>query len=535
MFRAHTKNRFKKKKKGAKTKKPQITRTRLSDEQKKVVQEASQLLQYWVVYALISSVFQTLLLLPIASRILSNVNTKPRAASSLPWKQKKLTSWLNRINIKPSKEFLEEGKLLFFIWLRMLPTSFAGRNKGDSETDGEGKLPTGNTTVKNRVAAFEKAKSKVRKDSKAPFSNLPVDIIYDRLSPLVIAALSSSSRLLQNDGSIDANGPKSFLMRGVAMCRSFLDAMVWTKMISAKTKERIIVILVECSDLLPASVSFFMPSYFTNYGIIFVSFLVPSGKSAIACNSLKKTQTNTEIVKSMESTLRFLEYWIIQTIVYWIISAFTPVLAWVPLSTHLTLILWAYVQLEVVTTSWYNALEWDLVAFGLLNAHPHQKDAENVKVEDTTAMKVFNRIAKHVPSSLPSQDSIASGTSNGEEGVQKDESRNEEITTTDQSKKDKTINEVLQETVESKQDAIEPTEVDGGEPSLETNDGLETKRDNIADKKSKPSLETNSGLKIEKDFISEKESESSLSTHDEEAKNGGQITEFKTDAENIVQ
>jgi hypothetical protein len=393
--------------KGTEKKKSHITRTRLSEDQKQVVEEASKLMQYWVVNSLIYSAVQTYMLMPFLGRVLTNVNIKSKPVSSLPWKQKK-SLWLNRIDIKPSAEFFEECKLLFFIWLRMLPTSLTGSNKRDLGKSQDGKSSANSNNVKKRVAAFENTKTKARKDNKIPFSNLPVDIIYERLSPMVIALLSSSSRLLQHGSTVSTNGPQTLLMRAVALCRSFLDAMVWTKMISANTKDRIITILVECSDLLPASVTLFMPAYFTSYGIVFVSLLVPSGKSAIAYNSLKGTKTNTETVKIMESTLRYLQYWVVQSIISWILSAFSPILAWVPLSTHMALLVWAYAQLEGTTISLYNILEWDLVAFGLLNANPHQENAENMNVEDSVTMKVFNSIAKHVPSSLPSQDSIAS-------------------------------------------------------------------------------------------------------------------------------
>lgn len=408
-------------------KKSQVVRTRLSEEQKQVVEEASQLLQYWVVYALIYSAAQTMLLLPIVSRFFSNVNTKAKPISSLPWKRKKI-SWLDRIDFKPSKEFFDECRLLFFVWLRMLPTSLTGGSKrGAGKNDDVKSAPNASAghSVKKRIAAFENSKSKLRKDIKNPFSNIPIDIIYDRLSPMVISALSSSSRLLihHHDSSVAAASGhhRSLLMRGVGFCRSFLDAMVWTKMISTDTKNWIVGVLVECSDLLPASVTLFMPAYFTNYGIIFVSLIVPCAKSAIACNSLKGSKTNTETVKIMEeSALRFMQYWIIQSIISWTISAFSPVLAWVPLSTHMALLVWAYAQLEGTTVSLYNTLEWDLVAFGLLNPNLHQqKESSDINIEDSMAMKVFNSIAKHVPSSRPSQDSLAI-SSDGDKSDEKD-------------------------------------------------------------------------------------------------------------------
>ena len=399
--------------------KAKTIRTSLSDEQKQVTEEASQLLQYWIVHALISAMFQTCMLLPILSRILSSMNMKSQNISSLPWKQKKM-SWLNRIN--PGAEFFQECKLFFFIWLRLLPTSFTGAS--DGSVDGKGGLSTGEVGVKNRVAALEHSRLKSRKSTKAPFSNRPVDIIYERLSPCVIALVSSSSHLLEHSGDDGGESKQSFVRRGVNMCKGFLDAMVWTKMISEKTKSQIISVLVECSDLLPAFVTLFMPSYFTSYGIIYVQLIVPSATSASSYNALKGVKTNTELVRIMAAAVRYLQYWVIQGIIAWILSAFSPVLAWVPLSTHMIWIVWAYTQLEGTTVYLYNVIEWDLVAFGLLKAHAHGQDP-SMDVNDTVTMKVFNSIAKRVPSGLPSQDSSGGDGDGKEDNVGKNDAGDE--------------------------------------------------------------------------------------------------------------
>ena len=382
---------------------------RLSDDQKQVVDKALQLLQYWVVYALMRTVAQTLMLIPIVSRLLSNIQLKEQKVSSLPWKQKKST-WLNRIKL--SREVFQECKLLFFIWLRLLPTSLTSTSSVSNE---------------DKEAVLEKPKS--RRSATVPFSNRPVDIIYERLSPMIVALVSSSSHLLQVDVSeSNKDGPQSFVSRGVAWCRSLLDVMVWTKMISEKTKGRIISTLVEWTDLLPAMVTLCMPSYFTKYGIIFVQLIVPSANSARCHESLKGVKTNTETVKIMSVGLRYLKYWIIEGILSWILSAFAPLLAWIPLSTHAILVLWAYAQNESIIHRLYNALEWDLIAFGFLKAHPHQEGAD---FNDTVTMKVFNSIAKRVPSNLSqsSQTVLVENVDDKESGSGVVETREEGETT----------------------------------------------------------------------------------------------------------
>ena len=387
--------------KGAeKEQKSKRSRVHLSDEHKQVQTEASRLLQYWVVYALINVTIQTAMLLPILGRALSNMNTKKVNVSSLPWKQRKM-GFIDRI--KPNAEFFLECKLVFYVWLRMLPTSFYG---GTTKRGSEGEAATG--SVKSRVSAFEikSSSAKTARRKQSPLAqNSPIDLMFNMGAPYAIALVSSSSHLLDDttDGTV-SNTPKSLIMRSVAWCRSFLDVMVWTKMIKEKTKLRIIATLVECSDLLPASVSLFMPSYFTSYGIIFVSLLVPSGNSADAYNALKGTKTNSQTVKIMEERiLRYLQFWVVQIIVSSILSAFSPILAWIPLSSHLSLLLWAYIQLEGTTIKIYNILEWDLVTFGLLDAHPHHEAGET---KDSTTMKLITSITNRIPKSTDDKTDI---------------------------------------------------------------------------------------------------------------------------------
>eukprot|EP00979_Chaetoceros_neogracilis_P016647 scaffold8946_cov268-Chaetoceros_neogracile.AAC.13 len=367
------------------SKKP-ITRTRLSDDQKQLVEKASQLLQYWVVYALISAVVQTLMLLPVVSSLLSNINTTTQRVSVFPWKQKKM-SWLNRI--KPSREHYQEFELFFFVWLRLLPTSFTNAS---SVCDEKG--------VNHKIAALENPE-KLRRSMTIPLSTRPIDIIYERISPIIVALVSSSSHLLQqsaNGGmSKEDDGAQSFVLRGVAWCKSLLDVMVWTKIISDVTRGRIISTLIEWTDLLPAMLTIVMPGYFTRYGIIYASLVVPSANSSQCHQSLKKLTTNTETVNRMTVALRFLKYWVIHGLLSCLLSTFAPVFAWIPLSTHAVLIVWAYLQNEGMTNRLYNALEWDLIAFGLLNAHPHQQSGD---INDTVTMKVINSIAKRVPSTV---------------------------------------------------------------------------------------------------------------------------------------
>lgn len=363
-----------------------IIRTRLSANDKKVIEEASLLLQYWVVYGALYAFVQTCTLLPIVGRFLSNLGDDPARASTI-WRRSR-SSWLDRF--KPSASFYNEIKLAFFIWLQLLPTA---------QRDEAGKSP-GTVSSKKR--------------SKVTFSNRPIDIVYTRVSPFVISFVSSSSRFIRGErkdssrNGVESNPP--FILRAIEWCQSFLDVMIWTKLISERTKHRIIATIVDLSDLLPAAITLFMPGYFTSYGVIYVQYLVPCAVSADCYNVIHSVKSNTDTVKGMSLTSRYLQYWVLQCMLDWIITSFTPVLSWIPLSTHLIWITWAYLQLEGISSRFYDVIEWDLVAFGLLPKHSMHESKE-VDVNTTSTMKVINAIAK-----LASPPPKAKTMGNGKQG-----------------------------------------------------------------------------------------------------------------------
>lgn len=358
-----------------------VTRTRLSENDKKVMEEASRLLQYWVVYGVLYAFVETCTLLPIVGRILSNLGGDTKRVSTI-WRRSR-SSWLDRF--KPSASFYNEIKLAFFIWLQLLPTA---------QREGIDKSPS---------------KISPKRRSKVAFSNHPIDIVYSRFSPFVISFVSSSTSFIHgtrkdsSSSTVESNPP--FILRAIEWCRSFLDVMIWTKLISEKTKHRIIATLVELSDLLPAAITLFMPGYFTSYGVIYVQYVVPCAVSAHCYNRFHSIKSNTDTVKVMSLISRYLQYWVLQCIVDWIISSFTPVLSWIPFSTHLTWIVWAYLQLEGISNRFYDVIEWDLVAFGLLPKHSKHGSVE-VDMNNTSTMKVLNAITKlasPTPKSKPSK------------------------------------------------------------------------------------------------------------------------------------
>uniref|UniRef100_A0A7S4JN76 Uncharacterized protein n=1 Tax=Odontella aurita TaxID=265563 RepID=A0A7S4JN76_9STRA len=341
-------------------------------------EEAMELLKYWVVFALMVSILRVASLLPIVGRIISVDNqSKTVSNGTRRWLGKRATEsfWSS---LKLSSSFVEEVKVVFFVWLRYLPTSLT---------------TTTLDSVRGKAAAWEKKST----GGELP-SNRPLDILYQRLAPAAVSAADSSSNLsLATDSD---TGIKGLLHQGMKFVKSFLQAAVFMRVISEETKMWIETSLVECSALLPAVVTLLMPGYFTEFGCIYVSKVVPSANSAASYDALNEKYTassGTLLASDLSSVMRFLKYWVVHSLFTAFLSAFAPLLRWVPLSTHVTWLLWAYMQLELPTNRIYSVLEWELKAFGLLRCHLGDK-SEDLKFDKTLTAGMVRSLSSFLPS-----------------------------------------------------------------------------------------------------------------------------------------
>lgn len=95
-----------------------------------------------------------------------------------------------------------------------------------------------------------------------------------------------------------------------------------------KTRDRANVVLRESLTVLPSLVCLFMPSYFTSYGVIWSSLLVP------AANSARANKAGEGVGRD-----RWLKYWCVYAVLACVLELFGGVLRWVPFSTHGVLLL----------------------------------------------------------------------------------------------------------------------------------------------------------------------------------------------------
>eukprot|EP00550_Attheya_septentrionalis_P008486 CAMPEP_0198286258 /NCGR_PEP_ID=MMETSP1449-20131203/5385_1 /TAXON_ID=420275 /ORGANISM="Attheya septentrionalis, Strain CCMP2084" /LENGTH=755 /DNA_ID=CAMNT_0043983947 /DNA_START=122 /DNA_END=2389 /DNA_ORIENTATION=- len=355
--------------------------------------EALDLLKYWTVYALLSAFFRVLYLSPIVGRIFSNFGiTAPVALE--PRGLGRFTSF------RFSCQFMDEVQLTFFVWLCLLPTSLT--SSGET-TPTDNSAAAGDDSVKAKAKKLEKKNITKAQMSLVHISNRPLDLVYDQMSPLVVSILNASNTLTARaeTGAGGSSAGSGILYSIISKFQSVLDIAVLVRFMSKKTKESIVNFLTSSVDLLPAAMTFVMPGYFTQFGVVYAKAIVPAAKSSLACNLLKR-QDNTyqDILMALPRAVRFLEYWIIYSLLSGILGMLAPLLAWVPLSTHLTLLVWSIAQLERVTHGWYQMWETELISFGLLEAHDETKNMRDIS--ETVTVRMLKKLSSSLPSAASS-------------------------------------------------------------------------------------------------------------------------------------
>eukprot|EP00956_Cyclotella_meneghiniana_P009766 scaffold13546_cov80-Cyclotella_meneghiniana.AAC.1 len=327
-------------------------------------QLAIDLLKYWVVYSTLLAIAGMARLLPFMQPFLPIDETKK---SSQGWKfftpKVAKAGFLSRFRL--SAAFVQEVMLIFFVWLLLMPQSFLRNDE-----------------------SVEKWKTR-----KKPKSNRPVDILYNMLSPSVTSAMKSSAFL---SGKVEGS---SYGVKAIQFLQSLLGALVFTRVLSESWKDVIIQTILESTALLPAALTLLMPGYFTSYGVIYVSLVVPAGYSIkVISQAGKSTISPDAILSSMDDVSRYLQFWVVSvptsTVLYW----FEPVLAWIPLSTHATWLLWAFIQMKSPTRKIYTLMEDELIVFGILKSHG-KDESVNKDLNETILFRSVSRIIAALPSS----------------------------------------------------------------------------------------------------------------------------------------
>lgn len=329
-------------------------------------QLAVDLLKYWVVYAILLALSGTSRLLPFIRSLLPVDETKPTKSWKFFGTKTTRAGFLSRLRL--SATFVEEIRLVFFVWLLLMPQSFLR-----ADIDG------------GKPKAAKKAKS-----------NRPVDMLYNTLSPSVTSALKSSSFL---SGKVEGS---SYGVKAIQFLQSLLNALVFMRALKQDWKDFIIQTILDSTALLPAAITLLMPGYFTSYGVIYVSLFVPAGYAIEAINNVMKPALSLDsLISAMEDVSRYLQFWVVSSPVSTLLCWFEPVLAWVPLSTHATWILWAFIQIKSPTHRIYNLIESELMVFGILQSY-NKEVSQNVN--ETLLLRSIGRIIAALPSNVETQE-----------------------------------------------------------------------------------------------------------------------------------
>jgi len=382
-------------------------KTKLDEEEAALREEGMELLKYWVVYALLCAVFRALALLPVVGGLVTAASPAATATSQSRWKPPPQPGRIGRMvsALRPTERLLKEVQLLFFGWLLCLPTSLTGA----AVVDGVDARDERKTPLKHRVSEWEASIGSGDR-------NRPLNIVYRCFAPIVVSVADFSVQLTQegrnqggdwgnagggDDGSggSNANATAStrtassivarLLGKAIGFARSVLQVTVFMKMISPATSDWILTAMADGAALLPAAITLLMPGYFTEFGVLYVSNVVPSANSTVARDK-----------DDGGSMVRYLKYWVIHTLLSSLLGSLRPILAWVPLSTHVTWILWAYVQLEPITRRLHAFLERELTLFGLLHSFPDASGADgdaNQGIDQTMTVKLFRKASSMLP------------------------------------------------------------------------------------------------------------------------------------------
>ena len=400
-------------------------RTKQEEEDAALREEGMELLKYWVVHALLCAVFHALSLLPVVGTLVTAASPAASAASQSRWKAPAQPGRIGKMisALRPTERLLKEVQLLFYVWLLCLPTSLtvAAVDGNDDVRDAR------KTPLKHRVSEWEASIGSGDR-------NRPLNIIYRSFAPIVVSVADFSVQLTregrnQGGGGIgggasdDTAGDNannvtasnstassilaSLLGKAIGFVRSVLQVAVFMKMMSPATSDWILMAISDGAALLPAAITLLMPGYFTGFGVLYVSNVVPSANSTVARDN-----------DDGGSMMRYLKYWVIHTLLSSLVASLRPLLAWVPLSTHAIWILWAYVQLEPVTRRLHAFLERELILFGLLQSFPVAGSGnfeDKQGIDQTMTVKLFRKASSMLPKTP------AKSTDDGEEKKNEDD------------------------------------------------------------------------------------------------------------------
>jgi hypothetical protein len=175
----------------------------------------------------------------------------------------------------------------------------------------------------------------------------------------------------------------------VSNARNILGGFVFIKLVSEQTRDWLLDVLEEARAVIVPAITLLMPGFITSFGVAYVQYIVPSAKSAQA--------------KGDAAKLVYLQYWVLNCALTGLLDWFSSILWWIPFSNHAIFILWSYLALPHTIRNYYDVLESELIAFGLLKG-----SGDSVDVNETKTARLIQALFSRLPSAAENDDNIQS-------------------------------------------------------------------------------------------------------------------------------
>jgi hypothetical protein len=226
----------------------------------------------------------------------------------------------------------------------------------------------------------------------------PLSLIHNHIAPLL---LDFEAMIAESVSEVTWKSLVHSKAEGI------LEVLVMLKIFSESRKDWLLHVLEEGRTLLLPSLSLFMPSFMTVWGVAYVQYIVPSAKSTKALQ-VNKTRRKLEQEINEEQEILYLQYWILHCLASGLLSYFSAILWWVPFATHASFLLWCHLSLPKSITQSYRHIELELIAFGLL---PGESE---LQLHETTTLKVIQAVCSRLPSAADSDVKEVVSSSEGE-------------------------------------------------------------------------------------------------------------------------
>ncbi|GMI15409.1 hypothetical protein TrVE_jg5279 [Triparma verrucosa] len=206
--------------------------------------------------------------------------------------------------------------------------------------------------------------------------HLPFDateMIYRYACPLALRFADKSGGKVDNDA----------MMNVINKLTSLIGLAAMVGLCGDKTRDRANIVLRESLSVLPSVVCLGMPSYFTSFGVIWSSLLVPAANSARG-----NANFEAEVEGAEESQTRWLKYWCVYATTSGALHYLNPILAWVPFSTHGVLVLFMAMSLPGlgVCEFLFQIIVNEAVGWGILSGEGFKDVGETMVVRGIRAV-----------------------------------------------------------------------------------------------------------------------------------------------------